>query len=185
MAEAKTKNELIVQVWRSLKRETVGAEELKVIELALRERFGDGAVEMPMKIARVLADAGAKLKYPEIMDLDFQRRSQSVQELIFSAIHGFDSMEDAITSIKNLENLRKEFIREKNKKGLNLLTQIIAQTRQRILFDLKEKRSSIGKFEEKHEIAEWLRIYLESPDLFEKWIELRFLSDEFREKFLK
>jgi hypothetical protein len=185
MAEAKTKNELIVQVWRSLKRETVGAEELKVIELALRERFGDGAVEMPMKIARVLADAGAKLKYPEIMDLDFQRRSQSVQESIFSAIRGFDSIEDAITSIKNLENLRKEFIREKNKKGLNLLSQIIAKTRQRILFDLKEKRPGIGKFEEKHEIAEWLRIYLESPDLFEKWIELRFLSDEFREKFLK
>jgi hypothetical protein len=39
------------------------------------------------------------------------------------------------------------------------------------------------KREEKKEIAEWFRIWLETPDAFFDWLEVRRASPEFREKF--
>jgi hypothetical protein len=39
------------------------------------------------------------------------------------------------------------------------------------------------KREEKKEIAEWFRIWLETPDAFFDWLEVRKASAEFSEKF--
>jgi hypothetical protein len=39
------------------------------------------------------------------------------------------------------------------------------------------------KREEKKEIAEWFRIWLETPDAFFDWLEVRKASPEFSEKF--
>jgi hypothetical protein len=39
------------------------------------------------------------------------------------------------------------------------------------------------KREEKREIAEWFRIWLETPDAFFDWLDVRKTSSEFREKF--
>ena len=39
------------------------------------------------------------------------------------------------------------------------------------------------KREEKREISEWFRIWLETPDAFFDWLEVRKVAPEFREKF--
>jgi hypothetical protein len=39
------------------------------------------------------------------------------------------------------------------------------------------------KRSEKVEIAEWFTIWLQSPEIFENWIELRRVSKDFKEKF--
>jgi hypothetical protein len=41
-------------------------------------------------------------------------------------------------------------------------------------------RVSPAKRAEKREIATWFRIWLETPDLFFDWLELRKASEEFR-----
>ena len=37
---------------------------------------------------------------------------------------------------------------------------------------------------EKAEIAEWFKLYLQSPEIFENWIKLRQNSKDFKEKFI-
>ncbi|HVG28630.1 MAG TPA: hypothetical protein VM864_02820, partial [Pyrinomonadaceae bacterium] len=60
---ARTKRELMIEVWEHLDCETVGAEELEKIVAAVRERFDGGAVESPAAVARLLADEGAELRH--------------------------------------------------------------------------------------------------------------------------
>ena len=68
--KSRTKHDLMIEVWEHLDCETVGARELEEIERAVRERFGDGAVESPVRVARLLADEGAELRHAEVLELD-------------------------------------------------------------------------------------------------------------------
>ncbi len=183
MNKVKNKQDVIVETWLSLNKKVVGAKEIEAIEEALRKSFGEGAVDMPMRIARVLADAGAHLKYPEIMSLDFQRRSQSKYDSMFRNILRFQNFEQALKSIRNLENLRRKFLAEGDKKGLNLVRQTAMKGKERASMIARNQKISPQKRAEKSEIAEWFRIYLESPSVFDKWIEVRIASEDFKEKF--
>lgn len=183
MNKIKNKQDVIVETWLSLNKKAVGAREIEAIEEALRKSFGEGAVDMPMRIARVLADAGANLKYPEIMSLDFQRRSQSKYDPMFRNILRFQNFEQALKSIRNLENLRRKFLAEGDKKGLNLVRQTAMKGKERASMIARNQKISPQKRAEKSEIAEWFRIYLESPSVFDEWIEVRIASEDFKEKF--
>ena len=65
MLKSRTKNDLMIEVWETLDCENVGAKEIIAIEKAVRERFGEAAVDSPMVIARLLADEGAELRSEE------------------------------------------------------------------------------------------------------------------------
>ncbi len=63
MYKSRTKTDLIIEVWEALDCESVGAKEIIAIEEAVREQFGQNAVESPMILARLLADEGAELRH--------------------------------------------------------------------------------------------------------------------------
>lgn len=44
-------------------------------------------------------------------------------------------------------------------------------------------RVQAAKRQEKQEIANWFRIWLETPELFADWLELRKTSEDFRRLF--
>ena len=58
----RTRHELILKVWNRLGSADVGRRELRQIQQAIGERFGEGAVDSPAAIARILADEGAELR---------------------------------------------------------------------------------------------------------------------------
>jgi len=47
----------------------------------------------------------------------------------------------------------------------------------------KSKIVAAGEREEAREISQWLMVWLQAPDLFSDWLELRRRSPEFRRKF--
>jgi hypothetical protein len=73
MWNARNKNDLIIEVWEKLDCESVGADEIRAIEIAVEDVFGKPAVDPPMMIARLLADEGAELRHSEIMALHVER----------------------------------------------------------------------------------------------------------------
>src|ERR1700704_5519155 len=79
ISKARTKRELIVTAWDDLGRIKVGASELRKIQSAVRDQFGAGAVESPAAIARVLADEGAELRHPEVIELDARWRAAEIK----------------------------------------------------------------------------------------------------------
>lgn len=183
MWKSRTKTDLIIEVWEFLDCESVGGKEIIAIEEAVRTQFGNGAVESPMILARLLADEGAELRHSEIMALDVERRLESPYDAMFRNVLKFSDFKQAVTSIRNLENLRKKFLRESDKEGLRLVNETALRGKRRAQMIAKNEKVERKKRDEKAEIVEWFTIWLQNPEIFEHWVEMRQNSKDFKEKF--
>lgn len=183
MWKSRTKNDLIIEVWEALDCESVGARELLAIETAVQARFGQSAVDSPMKMARLLADEGAELRHSEIMELDVARRLESPYDAMFRNILKFSDFRQTLASIRNLDNLRRKFLSENDKEGLRLVRETALRGKSRAQMIAGNEKVDEQKRAEKAEIAEWFTIWLQSPEIFENWVGLRQNSRDFKEKF--
>jgi hypothetical protein len=181
--KSRTKIDLMIEVWEHLDCESVGALELETIETVVRERFGDGAVEHPAAVARLLADEGAELRHAEVLELDARYRSTDPYEAMFRNVLKFSSFAQAAASIKNLENLRREFKRKKDREGLRRVNETALKGKQRAEMIARNPKVDEKKRVEKAEIAEWFGVWLRQPEIFNDWLELRQRSKDFRQKF--
>lgn len=183
MWESRTKTDLIIEVWEKLDCESVGDVEIEAIEIAVEERFGRGAVDSPMVIARLLADEGAELRHSEIMELYVKRHVRSPYDAMFFNIMKLADLGQAHGTIRNLENLRKKLAGENDKEGLRLLRDKALKGKSSALALSADQRLEQTARLENAEIAEWLTIWLQSPEIFENWVTLRQNSADFRNKF--
>lgn len=170
--QAKNKHDLIIEVWEKLDCENVGAAEIRAVEEVVRDIYGPSAVESPMIIARLLADEGAELRHSEIMDLFVARYEEKPYTAEFRNIMKLGTMKSALSSIRRAENLRKKFAADKDKPGLRQLREHTIAA-----------KNELKKTPEQTEVAQWLTIWLQTPEAFESWISLRKRSREFRETF--
>ncbi len=177
---ATTQRELIIEVWEALDCESVGAHELKEIQHALRERFGDGAVASPASIARTVADEGAELRHPEVLDSDFEWRERRLGKNDFSDLN-----------FSNVSQARQSFLRlAETRRASNKPTER-DESRRAFLESARENSRLVARSkiidprsrEEAKEIAHWLEVWLQSPELFMDWLELRVRSADFKKKF--
>ena len=183
MWNARTKNDLIIEVWEKLDCESIGSREIESIELVVSEKLGSSAVESPMIIARLLADEGAELRHAEIMELDVVRRLESSYDAVFRNILKFSDFRQTLISLRRLENLRRKFIAENDREGLRLMREIALKGKQRAQMISKNEKVAADKRAQKAEIAEWFTIWLQSPEVFENWVVLRQNSTDFIKRF--
>src|SRR5438445_6034368 len=115
MWHARTKNDLIIEVWEKLDCENVGAAEIEAIETVVADQYGQAAVDSPMVIARLLADEGAQLRHSEIMRLYVERTSDRPYDAALRNVLKIDGLKTAAASIRNLENLRQKYSRDNDK----------------------------------------------------------------------
>lgn len=181
--KARTKLDLMIEVWEHLDCESVGARELEEIERAVRERFGEGAIESPASVARLLADEGAELRHAEVLELDAQRRAADPYEAMFRNVLKFADFKQAANSLRNLENLRRQFARSNDQNGLRRVRETALKGKQRAQMIAGNRNVEARKRAEKSEIAQWFTVWLEQPEIFPDWLELRKRSQEFRERF--
>lgn len=183
--KARTKSDLIIEVWEALDCESVGAAEITAIEAAVRERYGANSVDSPMKTARLLADEGAQLRYHEIMELDAARRVEDEYAPMFRNLIKFATLAQAESTLKNLENLRQKFARENDAEGLRRLRGIALEGKRRSNMVAQNAAVNGQKRMEKAEIVEWFNIWLETPAIFAAWLALRQRSPEYLERFVE
>lgn len=183
MWEARNKTDLIIEVWEKLDCESVGAQEISAIEEVIREVYGDGAVESPMIIARLLADEGAELRHAEIMELDVERRLESPYDAMFRNVLKFSNFKETIISIRRLDNLRRKFAAENDREGLRMVRETAIKGKRRAEMIAKNEKVAPEKRAEKLEIAEWFTIWLRNPNIFEQWVALRQNSAEFKSRY--
>lgn len=173
----------MIEVWEKLDCESVGAVEIEAIETAVESVFGKPAVESPMRIARLLADEGAELRHSEIMELYLKRASDRPYDAVFVNLFDLRDLRTALRSIRQMENLRRKFEGDSDREGLRLLRQnAIAEKEAQLSRSNNARHREHGRLEAS-EIAEWLTIWLQSPELFENWVKLRSASADFVSKF--
>jgi hypothetical protein len=191
ISKARTKRELIITAWDDLGRAKVGASELRKIQSLIRDQFGARAIESPAAIARVLADAGAELRHPEVIEFDARWRHAKIKGEA-KRFRGFEAfaagrplrLQQAEAFIKKLERLRNEAERTGDKDALQRARKIVVDARQVVESLAKDRALDQLTRAEQAEIAEWLAVWIQTPNLFREWLELRRRSPEFRNKFL-
>jgi hypothetical protein len=181
--KSRTKRDLMIEVWEELDCESVGASELEAVLEAVRERFGDGALESPAATARLLADEGAELRHAEVLEMDARWRTQDAYEPMFRNIVKFSNFDEAAATIRRLENLRKQFARNGDREGMRRVLAAALKGKRRALMISRNAKVVERKREEKAEIAGWFTVWLNQPEIFEDWVALRRRSKEFRERF--
>ena len=156
----RTRELLIIDAWKPLDKEVVGAAELESIRETIVERFGADA--SPASIARALADHGVPLGHPEILQADVRWREGN---LFFTPEDlTLETLEDATALMDKLESLEPG-------------EQLYQQVRQ-LKSELELVPTWLGQ-----EVAQWLTIWLQTPEIFGEWLELRRSTAEFRERF--
>jgi hypothetical protein len=181
--KARTKRDLIIEVWERLDCESVGARELEAIVEVVRDRFGEGAVESPAALARLLADEGAELRHAEVLEMDARWRTADPYEAMFRNVLKFSTFEEAAASIKRLDNLRKQFQRKGDREGLRRVRETVLKGKQRAQMIARNASVNERKRAEKAEIAEWFTVWLNQPEIFPDWLALRQRAPEFRARF--
>jgi len=180
---ARTKHDLMIEVWEHLDCETVGAAELEAIAEAVRARFGEGAEESPAVVARLLADEGAELRHAEVLEMDARWRSADPYEAMFRNVLKFSNFDEAAASLKRLDNLRLQFGRKKDKEGLRRVRETVLKGKQRAQMIARNPAVNERKRAEKEEIAEWFTVWLRQPEIFDDWLILRRRAGDFRARF--
>lgn len=186
--QARTKRELIVEVWNRRGRSSIGESELSEIQQSIRGQFGEGAGESPAAIARVLADEGAELRHPEVIEFDARWREAKIEREAgkFNDIEDFLAgkplrLEKAESLIKRLETLRKE--RSGDRIALKQARNLVINARQVAESLAKDRTLDATERAEQAELAEWLKVWIQTPNLFADWLELRRRAPDFRKRF--
>ncbi len=180
---ARTRRDLIIEVWEALDCESVGARELEQIQQALGEKFGAGGLESPAAIARVVADEGAVLRHPEVFEGDVKWRKQELEKASFGNELDFRDLSSAFQSVVKLEERRLQLKSDNRPMGDKNLRDVILVARADSLLRARSKILDRQQRAQAKEISEWLRIWLQAPELFSDWLDLRRRSPEYREKF--
>ena len=183
MWTARTKRDLIIEVWEKLDCESVGGAELEAIEVAVREQFGPQAVDSPMRVARTLADEGADLRHSEIMELYLARAEHRPYEAALRNILDAADLSDASRSLRDLENLRRKYTAIGDKDGLRAVREHALSAKANAVETASREQVDSHLRLLHDEIARWITVWLQTPDAFDSWVKLRQRSPEFREIF--
>jgi hypothetical protein len=179
----RNKQDLIIEVWEKLDCESVGAREVEAIETVVADRYGEAAVDPPMVIARLLADEGAELRHSEIMELHVTRAADRPYDAALRGVVKLDDLNATLRTIKDLENLRKKFAAENDKNGLRLLRETAIRGKNDAIAVASHKSVDALDRQINDEIANWLTIWLQTPEAFGNWVGLRQRSRDFTDKF--
>jgi hypothetical protein len=190
ISKPRTKHELMIAVWDDLGRGMVGASELRKIQRSIRARFGEEAVDSPAAIARVLADEGAELRHPEVIELDARWRQARISREA-KRLGGLEAvsaakplrLDQAETLIRKLEGLRKKADREGDKTAVRSAQKVAIEARDIAHAMARDLTLDEPTRNQQAEVAEWFAVWIQTPRLFAEWLELRRRSAEFKRKF--
>ena len=178
MTEAlKTKKALILEAARELSIERWTTAEIDQLRRKLIAEHGEEGKSGNDYIADVLKSMGWKVQLTE------REEAEERFEEEFEDILHFKTLQDAEVSLTRLDELLRRFRTHGEKAAVERVLEIARLGKRRAEMISHNRKVEHQKREEKKEIAEWFRIWLETPDAFFDWLEVRKASPEFREKF--
>lgn len=120
------------------------------------------------------------------VDYDDRYVVPSMEEPYASRLEGllqFRDFETAEAALRKLDQVYREYREVSDRVGTDLVRSLVLKGKQRAASLATRPRVSPQKRQEKQEIANWFKVWLEVPDLFFDWLELRKSSEEFQRLF--
>ena len=175
--ELKTKKEMILDTARSMGIQRWTTAEIDQLRRKLLSEHGEHGKTGNDYIADVLKEMGWKVQLTE------REEAEERFEEEFEDILHFKTLKDAEVSLTRLDELLRRFKAHGEAAAMERVLEIARLGKRRAEMISHNRKVEAPKREEKKEIAEWFRIWLETPDAFFDWLEVRKASPEFSEKF--
>ena len=173
----KTKKDLILETAREIGASRWTLAEIDQLRRRLQAEHGEPGKTSSDYIAEVLKSAGWKVL------LTLQEEAEEQYEEEFEDLLHFKTLEDAEVSIMRLDELMRKFRAHGEHAAVERVLGVARLGKRRAEMISHNHKVEPHKREEKEEIASWFRIWLETPDAFFDWLEVRKASPEFAEKF--
>jgi len=154
------------------------------MEAELRRELGPNSKTSLSYIAGVLRAAGVRVELPARFDNRYldPEMDEPYAGRLEGVLH-FGDFAAAEGALRKLDALYREYRSVADRRGTNLVRSLVIKGKQRAESLARNSRVSAEKRREKQEIAAWFRVWLEAPDLFFDWLEMRKQSEEFRSLF--
>ncbi len=175
--DLKTKKVLILETAREINAQKWTPAEIDQLRRRLLAEHGEAGKTAAEYIADVLKDAGHKVL------LSLQEEAEEQYEEEFEDLLHFKTLEDAEVSIMRLDELMRKFRAHGEKAAVERVLEIARLGKRRAEMISHNHKVEPQKRAEKLEIANWFRIWLENPDAFFDWLDVRKQSPEFVAKF--
>lgn len=172
-----TKKTMILEAARELGLQKWTTAEIDQLRRKLIADHGEAGKSSNDYITEVLESLGWKVQLTEREDAE-ERFEEEFEDILH-----FKSVHDAEVSLTRLDELLRRFQAHGEKAAVERVLEIARLGKRRAEMISRNRKVELHKREEKKEIAEWFRIWLETPDAFFDWLEVRKAASEFRQKF--
>jgi hypothetical protein len=175
--EQESKKETILDVAEELGVERFTPAEVEQIRRQLVVRLGPSGKTSPDYITEVLKQAGMRVVWSTEAD------TQGFYEDEFRDLLRFATLEDAEMCLVRLDELLRKFRAEGERAAVARVLEVARLGRRRAEMIARNPRVDALKRAEKQEILQWFRIWLETPEAFFDWLEVRKTSSDYRRLF--
>jgi hypothetical protein len=173
----RTKKEMILQAAREIGAQRFTPAEIDQLRRRLMAEYGEEGKTGSDYIVDVLKDAGLKVA------LTLQEEAEEQYEEEFEDLLHFKTLEDAEVSFMRLDELMRKFQAHGEHTAVERVLSIARLGKRRAEMIARNPKVEMQKRVEKEEIASWFRIWLETPDVFFDWLDVRKQSPDFQAKF--
>jgi len=173
----KSKKDLILETAREIGASKWTLAEIDQLRRRLQAEHGEAGKTSSEYIGDVLKTAGWKVL------LTLQEEAEEQYEEEFEDLLHFKTLEDAEVSIMRLDELMRKFQAHGEHAAVERVLGVARLGKRRAEMISRNHKVEPHKREEKVEIANWFRIWLETPDAFFDWLDVRKQSADFKSRF--
>jgi len=175
--ESSTKKAMILEAARGLDKPRFTPAEIEQIRRQLIAQFGARGKTSPDYIVSVLEEAGLRVVWSTQSDTEGRYEEE------FADLLHFSTLAEAEMCLVRLDELLRKFAVEGERSAAERVREVARLGRRRAEMIARNHKVDAQKREEKEEIAHWFAIWLETPEAFFDWLEVRKQSPEFKKKF--
>jgi hypothetical protein len=172
-----TKKQLILGVARELGKPRFTPAEIEQIRRRLIAQLGERGKTSPDYIVSVLEEAGMRVVWSTRSDTEGKYEEE------FADLLHFSTLEEAEMCLVRLDELFRKFQSEGEQEAIERVWEVARLGRRRAEMIARNHKVDAKKRAEKTEIAQWFAIWLDTPDAFFDWLEVRKQSPEFQNNF--
>ncbi len=172
-----TKKAMILEAAEALGKPRFTPAEIEQIRRKLIAQLGEKGKTSSDYVVSVLEEAGMRVVWSTKSD------TEGLYEEEFSDLLHFSTLEEAEMCIVRLDELHRKFTREHEQPAIERTREVARLGRRRAEMISRNHKVDAKKRAEKGEIAHWFAIWLETPDAFFDWLEVRKQSADYLKKF--
>jgi hypothetical protein len=176
-AESSSKKALILDAARALKKERFTQAEIEQIRRQLMARLGPKGKTSSDYVVGILQEAGLRF-VPNA-----PREAEDLFEEEFHDLLHFSSFEEAEMCLIRLDELYRKFKSGKEGRAAEHVLEVGRLGKRRAEMIARNPKVDPAKRQQKSEIARWFTIWLETPDAFFDWLDVRKKSPDFQQHF--